>query len=704
MPKTKVKKPPVSPLVEDLKRLAISAKRAKNQITFHISSRTYGQMAEFFGLHISDPELSHRVIWKDDIDLFVSQLEKILRDKYATRHYLLPDNGIQPYHIKPHQVSDNSPQVDELSGEIEEPSIGSTYIDRYPDQKAILKTTDCNQRLAAKTLWDGFTLRNEFAQMLIAPTQTGKTFVVGSFLKNWFEQGYGQGCIAPWPVFYITKATVLEQTKDVLRDWFDLPMHKIKVINIEAITRGCFGKHFVSEEVIVVDNVEQVKWLWTPFVSPHLVISDECHMFIRAGSLQTSMFMGLTEMLDTKFIFMSATPLSRVSEGKVFACATRKNFELGMATVPINDNTWPAFAKQIAYPAAPEEHTIAAKERYAEFFSRQIVKIKNIRPKFKAINQIMPIPFRTKWEYDFYNTALERYYKQKAEIEGRTDFSPGESQFALLAAFTILRHAAEECKVDQLVEFAVKTWNEGYAPFLGMCFKRPILKVIKKLIENYGWSREDVSVIWGGSQETLNKKKKLAKQIASNDELVAALGASGIDLRKLGIKLDELNEKTKEELEFERKYKLLGQSKIQREEERLRYKRQDSRILIYSYKSGGVGLSASHEPGYGDKVRPRQGCLTLVYNEKELVQGIGRPHAITSISETLIMFPYYQGTIEEDVAIKVKQKLRCLKAGTGSGEAWETIITGTTGNEQKIINNPAMFEEVDESENALIEV
>jgi hypothetical protein len=663
-------KPKATPLEIELRKLTTSLTRAKNQLTFNTQLRTYGKMAEYFGVKVLDEELKAKPIKVADINIFAEQLKQIITERIRSAYYLYENSPAEKEIISDVEIISGN----EIEKFLDEGKQESSYVPKYDDQKATLKYF---QEDAARTIWKGME-QGKFAQLLISPTQTGKTFMYGSLITNFFKQGWVQklGCLAPWPVWIITRATVIEQTESVMRDYFNLPLSKMRILNIEAISRGQFGKYFVKEELVIKGGVEHIIWEWTPLMHPCLVIADECHMFIRPHSLQSAMFMGLTQMPNVYFLFVSATPLSRVSEGKIFACATKKTFKYGLAEVPINDDTWPSFAKMIASPSAPEEHCIAAKERYVEFFKDCIVKTKNIRPKFKAKHQVMPIHFQNQAEADFYNSALNRYYKQKAEIEGNEYLSGGESQMALLAAFTILRHAAEECKVDQLTKFAVQTWDNGYAPFLGLCFKRPITAIIKNLIQKHGWKRDDISVIWGGSKESLDKKKKLAHQIKENDALMEALGKAGIDLGKLGIKLDQLYTKTEEQIAFEKEYRLTEQSREQREEERLRYKFQKSRLLLYSYKSGGVGLSASHEEGYGDKVRPRQGCLSLVYNEKELVQGIGRPHAITSISETLIAFPFYINTIEADVVTKVMQKLRCLRAGTGTGEGWETIITG----------------------------
>ena len=101
--------------------------------------------------------------------------------------------------------------------------------------------------------------------------------------------------------------------------------------------------------------------------------------------------------------------------------------------------------------------------------------------------------------------------------------------------------------------------------------------------------------------------------------------------------------------------------------------KQRSKGCIFTFKSGGVGLSLHHK---WPDTRPREGYLTPVYSAMELVQGLGRLPRLTSLSETFQFMVYYGGTIEDQVAAKVSQKLGCLSKVVRQRESWEDIIVG----------------------------
>ena len=77
--------------------------------------------------------------------------------------------------------------------------------------------------------------------------------------------------------------------------------------------------------------------------------------------------------------------------------------------------------------------------------------------------------------------------------------------------------------------------------------------------------------------------------------------------------------------------------------------------------SGGTGLSLEH---CDDRQAPRVGFYTPIYNAKEWVQALGRPHRRNSISDTRQYICLLAGTIEQThVAPKLDMKLKSLGAG-----------------------------------------
>lgn len=561
----------------------------------------------------------------------------------------------------------------------------STFVPKYPDQTAtFIDPKICKQEKAARQLWDNFTIKDFVGQLLLAQTGSGKTFILGSFIKNFIEQGFvNQLNVGPWPILYVTKASVVRQTEAVLKEKFGIDIvNTVHVVNIEML-RSYLGSLFVKEEVVIINGVEHVLYKWNDFMVPCLIIWDECQILAREESIQSKIAQDVNRVQDRcgrKIIqiFASATPFARVAEARCFSVSTRCTFNLGGGDVVLTDEKWKVFSDIIAAPADPYEYCEAAVKRLIEHLEPYVTRIKGIRPKFKAYNSVQRIYFKTKEEAQEYQEAWDKYQEEKARIESDYSMSEGESRFALLAQLTIFAQAAEYIRRYHIVDFIVKSWERGFAPVIAVRFKQTQTAVYKILVTEHGWKRDDISMIWGGSTQSLSKKKKLAKKIAANpilQQMMEAMGVEEEDLKSIGIDIKNLKEKTDEELAFEKEHGLLTQKPEEREIERLKFQSQKSRCCIFNFKSGGVGLSLHHEPDFPN-ARPRTVLLTPVYSEKELIQGLGRCPRITSCSDTTQVMVYYHNTIEADVAMRVAMKLKCARVVTGKGESWESIITG----------------------------
>lgn len=710
-------------LEDEIKLLNPCLNQAKSRFSFHKEERFYGLMALNFGVTIRDEKLKNKPIEFEDINLFHSQLIQRLKDKYAIRKYIgdkkvvsneenikpqeglghnitgeykdspsniLEQNPLQSSIQKVEQISEeNTERISEGTPTIElepdgrdketEPHFDSIFVPKWPDQVAnLLKQRDgCEQVETARKLFNEIWYNLKPGFLLNAQTGAGKTYVLGSVIKNLINHGYLEKarCISPLPIVYITKTSVVEQTEAVLKNEFGLDtVNMVHVFNIE-ILRAKFGKLFVKEKVNVVNGQETVEYEWNTNIVPALFIWDECQILAREESIQSKIAQAVSRVEGKTIvqIFASATPFSRVYEARCFAVSTHTTFNLGVGEVELTDRNWKQFASQIAAPRDPMDYCEAAIKRLVEKLDPYILRIKNIRPKHKAFNGVMKINFLTDDERDEYVTAWERYQKEKAKIEEQAEATGEGSYFQLLAQLTIMRKAAEKCRRYHLAKFMHETWMNGEAPVCVVAFKGTITSAYRILVEDYGWSRDDISIIWGGSIESMNLKKKVASKIKKNKLFQEALKEADIDLQELGFDLENLEEKTEEQLAFEKLHNLLTQKPEDREKERIRFQKQKSRGLFLTFKSGGVGLSAHHQY---ECAKPRRTLLTPVYSEKELVQGLGRCPRITSMSDTYQYMIYYVGTVEEAVAERVVMKLKNLKHVVKMREAWEDIFTG----------------------------
>jgi len=118
-----------------------------------------------------------------------------------------------------------------------------------------------------------------------------------------------------------------------------------------------------------------------------------------------------------------------------------------------------------------------------------------------------------------------------------------------------------------------------------------------------------------------------------------------------------------------------GQSPAKREAERARFQEGKSDVLLFTMRSGGVGISLHHDR---KEARPRHIIIPPTWSAIDLVQALGRGHRITSISDTTQEVVWYKDTIEEQVCARVEAKLDCINASVGRKENWVNVFTNGT--------------------------
>lgn len=561
------------------------------------------------------------------------------------------------------------------------------------------------QERAAAQLLRNITVNGFRGQLLRAAVGTGKTFIIGAVVRRLLDAKFldSLACYSPWPIVYITKASIVEQTERVLRDHFGIDIvNEVKVINIEQL-RAAFGEMFVRHETIVKHGEEHIKWVWRPAIAPAILLLDECQQVKNIDSQQSQILQAYNELPNTYQIHFSATPFLRVCEAKCFAVSTRLRTKYGITeSVPLSNESWHDYEMHVASPADPTEYNQAAVKRLMESLNKYIVDVKGVRPQFNAINTVQLIDFATPEERKFYNEAWTRYEEARKKIEGY-ELSGGQSRFLILAQFTIFRKAAELCRAERLADAMYDAVQNGEAACLAVNFKGTIKRVVQILNSKYGVSRDEISLIWGGgkAQKSAKQKKKEAWQDDAMQELLSDLGISMDDL-----KLEDVEDFKADDDNVITSLRLGTQSKAERQKEIDRFQSGKSLYCLFTFKAGGVGLSLHHSDELTKQkvrrkknnwavvedipsipTRPRICFLAPTFSAIELVQGLGRCPRLTSLSDTKQIVIFYRGTIEERVAAIVSQKLRCLKEVVRTRESWEEVIVTKHSDETPLIDN-----------------
>ena len=551
------------------------------------------------------------------------------------------------------------------------------------------------QKKAVVELLDGILLKHYKSMLLLSGTGTGKTFMVGAFIRRLIDAKYHAGkTFGVVEYLYVTRASIVEQTKRVFEQQFNLGIKDgVEVLNIEQL-RSRAGKVWVNESSRIVNGEEEFFWVWKRGINPCVVIWDECQALKNNGSTQHKIAAALNDVPGVVQVHVSATPFTRVCEAKCFAVSTHKSISdtIGLQNTFLSNETWPTYSSSIAGTAKDaDEYNEAAVERLVKDLEPYIVRVKGVRPQFDAVNNVEMIRFKTKEERAFYEAAWERYLKEKAKLESQQAESGESTGISMLVSFLKFRMAAELCRSRYLAERMFKTVSEdGLAAVCALNFKGTIITAVRILVEEYGVPRNQISLVWGGGQTQLTAKQKAKAKIKAAAAKLEAVGMSADEMLE-SLDLDEVEDR--ELMDIPEHLKLGTQSKEDRQREIDRFQSGRSNYCFFTFRAGGVGLSLHHtdemspvkvrhqKNGYAITediasvpIRPRRLFAAPTYSAIEIVQGLGRCPRLTSLSNTEQFLVFYTGTIEDDVAAIVSKKLRCLSKVVRTRERWSDIV------------------------------
>lgn len=219
----------------------------------------------------------------------------------------------------------------------QQPVIAATKVEEKPAQKDDIKTYNYGyvkspnespkffpyyfQKKAIVELFDGVVKHNKRGQLLLAGTGLGKTYILGGVIRRLLDIKFTEDkTYGPVHYLYVTKATVVEQTKKVFKKNFNITMNDaVEVLNIEQL-RSRAGTMWVEEHMSIVDGEEVYDWKWRKNIQPPVLILDECQVIKNVGSTQSKIIQAYADLpgKNTYTIFMSATPFLRVTESKGF--------------------------------------------------------------------------------------------------------------------------------------------------------------------------------------------------------------------------------------------------------------------------------------------------------------------------------------------------------------------------------------------------
>jgi hypothetical protein len=548
------------------------------------------------------------------------------------------------------------------------------------------------QHPAFEKLYDDMFVKNHRLVINNGDTGSGKTGIIIALCHRFIKDGRhlipGVGLQFPRPIIVITVANALPQTRQKFID-FGLGDYVDSVIFFTSYTslttsegQNIYTKSWVeSDPYGELPDKHFIEWIRTN--TPCLLILDEAHALSRVDSRRSRALLALKAAVDEQPLFntriacFSATLMERVRDIHVLTTLADLDFNGIRLTI---DNFNQVFANPIAN-SRPDLPNAAATERVFSFLAPRITEIPYVKWDYRAVNACKIYDFANDNDKEIYEAAWDEYVKV-CELMGKdVDKS---SRFTPL---TVFRKKAEPLRVEQIVADMVDAVeNRGKAAGCCTAFVGTIIKAVFILIDRYGYSPNDIAVVWGG-RGNIKPDKILTED--DTRELMQRAIETGDALDAKTIKQIKLNLLWQEDrllfgdasaADQDDRYArlkamgLIGVQNLNRRQDQIaKFMSGHARFIFYTLAAGGTGLSLEHRKGTGF---PRELRGTPIYAGKEFTQGFGRFPRRNSESDTVQFCCLLRGTIEQTHVAKVLDlKLKSLAKFTSRKTALEDILT-----------------------------
>lgn len=548
------------------------------------------------------------------------------------------------------------------------------------------------------------------ACLLIGKPGSGKTFIAGEVIEQilpLLEEKHPYFPLSNIKILYVTAAAVVTKTKRDL-ERFNIDPRYVKVTSYSSIIANdgkafwnkTYPEDYDPNDEELVERLGKIppSFEWIPFMCPRVIILDESQRTRKDSSAAYRCLKGATHLKDIIFILMSGTPFQSVMEAEIFARAANVRGCRGA-------QSFYDIAINITGGIDPYSYSTIAMQRLMKEVDHLIVRIPNIRTKYKNHLKIQLVDFLNEEEKAEYDRAFEDYIKECIARRKNTNFG----RKAKLVSQNKFRQRAEIIKARLLANHMHDQRKQGYAPMVACEYQTTIVKAVIILINEFGYKRDDIAIIWGGgSKFTALKRQYTSEEIYSlfTKALVAPdslTESEKDDIDEINKQIEQTGMNLVDELQ-DPTLRLGPQSDQQRDEEISRFQSGKANMAFFTFKAGSVGLSLHHCVDYfemqpevymprkgtqpedmdwvyrstGESVPykpcPRRVMVSPTWNAIEWVQAIGRAHRLTSLSDTIQCGIYYRGTIEEKVAMIAAPKLKSLAVVAASKDAWMDAI------------------------------
>jgi len=166
-----------------------------------------------------------------------------------------------------------------------------------------------------------------YGVQLYADTGTGKTYIVASVIERLRSSGWFNGrTLSHMPAMWVTRAAVVEQTKRVCKEGFELRPEDITITGYDQLRTKRFQEELMTCETVIKDGEPEIIWRPKALFTPALIVWDESHSLKNITSTRAKIAIAFNYTpRPVVQICLSATPWTRMIDAYHLIGAIRRS-------------------------------------------------------------------------------------------------------------------------------------------------------------------------------------------------------------------------------------------------------------------------------------------------------------------------------------------------------------------------------------------
>jgi len=500
-------------------------------------------------------------------------------------------------------------------------------------------------------------------------TGSGKTVVACAVIDRFIAEGKHLPTAdfplpLPFPILWITVGNAVVQTERSLEDvglghLLGTVIHVISYDELSTETgQGRFCQTLKEPDPFDPETIVTT-YKWKASACPRFLILDEAHSVQNTDARRTKILQAMDEtervlrnplsgnpLINMRALYLTATPVERVSDARMFVCMTDLIYQ-GQRITYENFNT--SFANLVA-EGNPDKVTAIASERLFSVLKHRVIELPRCKWKHKAINSCRFYDFLMPTARQHYQASWERH-QERCEKMGK-DPEAGAEYTSLI----IFAREVEPIRADNIIPEMYDNVRQGRTSVMATRFTGSIIKSVFLLMDSYGVSRDEISIIWGGRKnikpDRILTQADLADILREYSDGIVPPEIMRLIKRNLEWQEDKLLFGDADEEKQDARYArlqalgLIGvQTKLKRQAEIDKFQSGRARYCFFTAQSGGTGLSLHHA---SDQTAQRYLWATPIYSGKEFTQMMGRCPRRPSWSDSIQYVCLMNGTVESE--------------------------------------------------------